>query len=52
LRSGKTLNKTQPIKRTTPKVIIQEHEEEPADDLSNEVSLKDVIIPKNKASES
>jgi hypothetical protein len=52
LRSGKTLNKTQPVTRTTPKVIIQEHEEEPVDDLSNGASLKDVIIPKNKVSES
>jgi hypothetical protein len=52
LRSGKTLNKTQPVKRTAPKVIIQEHKEEPVDDLSNGVSLKDVIIPKNKVSES
>jgi hypothetical protein len=33
LRSGKTLNKTHPVTRTTPKVIIQEHEEEPIDDL-------------------
>jgi hypothetical protein len=52
LRSGKTLNKTQPVTRTTPKVIIQEHEEEPIDDLSNGVYLKDVIIPKNKVFES
>jgi hypothetical protein len=52
LRSGKTLNKTQPVTRTTTKVIIQEHEEEPVDDLSNGVSLKDVIIPKNKVSKS
>ena len=52
MRYGKTLNKTQPVTRTTPKVIIQEHEEEPVDDLSNGVSLKDVIIPNNKVSES
>jgi hypothetical protein len=52
LRSGKTLNKTHPVTRTIPKVIIQEHEEEPVDDLSNWASLKDVIIPKNKVSES
>lgn len=52
MRSGKTLNKTQPVTRTTPKVIIQEHKEESIDDLSNGVSLKDVIIPKNKVSES
>jgi hypothetical protein len=50
LRSGKTLNKTQLVKKTTPTIIIQEHEEEPVDDLSNGVSLKDVIIPKNKVS--
>ena len=52
MRSGKTLNKTQPVTRTTPKVIIQEHEEEPIDDLSNGASLKDVIIPKHKEYES
>jgi hypothetical protein len=46
LRSGKILNKNQPITKTTPKVIIEEHEDEPADNLSNETPLQDVIIPK------
>jgi hypothetical protein len=48
LRSGKILNKIQPITKTTPKVIIEEHEDEPTDNLSNETPLKDVIIPKQK----
>jgi hypothetical protein len=52
LRSGKTLNNTQPVTRTTPKVIIQEHEEETIDYLSNGASLKYVIIPKHKVSKS
>ena len=46
LRSGKFLNKRQPITKTTPKVIIEEHEDEPTDSLSDETPLKDVIIPK------
>jgi hypothetical protein len=46
LRSGKILNKIQPITKTTPKVIIEEHEDESMDNLSNETPLKDVIIPK------
>jgi hypothetical protein len=52
LRSGNFLNKRQPITKTTPKVIIEEHEDEPADDLSTEIPLQDVIIPKQKQSES
>jgi len=48
LRSGKILNKIQPITKTSPKVIIEEHEDEPTDNLSKETSLKDVIIPKQK----
>jgi hypothetical protein len=46
------LNKRQPITKTTPKVIIEEHEDEPADNLSTEIPLQDVIIPKKKESES
>jgi hypothetical protein len=48
LRSGKILNKIQPITKTTSKVIIEEHEDEPMDNLSNGTSMKDVIIPKHK----
>jgi hypothetical protein len=46
------LNKRQPITKTTPKVIIEEHEDEPVDNLSTEIPLQDVIIPKQKESES
>jgi hypothetical protein len=52
LRSRKILNKIQPITKTTPKVIIEEHEDETTNNLSNETPLKDVIIPKHKESES
>jgi hypothetical protein len=51
LRSGKILNKNQPITKIAPKVIIEEHEDEPTKNLSNETPLQDVIIPKQKESE-
>jgi hypothetical protein len=50
LRSGKVLNKTPPIRRTSPTVIIQEEEEETPDELPNEETLEDVIIPKSQSS--
>jgi hypothetical protein len=52
LRSGRILNKNQPKTKTAPKVIIEEHEDEPVDNLSPEIPLQDVIIPKQKGSES
>jgi hypothetical protein len=52
LRSGRVLNKNQPKTKTASKVIIEEHEDEPADNLSPEIPLQDVIIPKQKESES
>jgi hypothetical protein len=52
LRSGRVLTKNQPKTKTTPKVIIEEHEDEPTDNLSTEIPLQDVIIPKQKESES
>jgi hypothetical protein len=52
LRSGRVLNKNQPKKKTAPKVIIEEHEDDPTDNLSTEIPLPDVIIPKQKESES
>ena len=52
LRSGRILNKNQPITKTTPNEIIEEHEDETADNLSTELPLQDVIIPKQKESES
>jgi hypothetical protein len=52
LRSGRILNKNQPKTKTAPKVIIEEHEDEPTDNLSTEIPLPDVVIPKQKESES
>ena len=44
------LNKTPPIRRTSHTVIIQEEEEETPDELPNEETLEDVIIPKSQSS--
>jgi hypothetical protein len=52
LRSGRVLNKNQPKTKIASKVIIEEHEDETADNLSPEIPLQDVIIPKQKESES
>jgi len=46
------LNKNQPKTKIASKVIIEEHEDEPANNLSPEIPLQDVIIPKQKESES
>ena len=48
LGSRRTLQTNQPIKRKPPVVVIQEEGDDTAVDLSTEVPLPDVIIPKNK----
>ena len=48
LRSGRTFQTNQPIKRKPPTVVIQEEEEDTPNDSSTEVPLPDVIISKNK----